>query len=106
MQVTEKFEGIRSELRETNRRLQAVEWQNAEVRTSLENLKGEVARFTEQSHNMQYSRPIQQNENEKLEEKVDNLVKGVQFVVTVLRTLATDINTLKTNISGLLNKTE
>lgn len=104
VQVAEKSEVIRSELRETGRRMQGLEWQNAEVRTSLDALKGELSRFTEQTHSThpRYT----QNENVKLEEKFDNLVKGVQLVVVAIRSLTFDIHALKTNVSALLNKTE
>lgn len=104
VQVAEKSEVIRSELRDAIRRMQSLEWQNAEVRSSLDGLKGEISRFTEQSH----TRYVEgnQNENIKLGEKYDSLVKGVQLVVAAIRGLISDVNTLKTNIAVLLNKTE
>lgn len=104
VQVAEKTEGIRSELRETNRRLQALEWQNAEVKNALDGFKSEMSRFTEQSRSTSYS--VTPSENYQLEEKVEKIAKGIQLVVTALRIISTDVHTIKSNLSSILNNTK
>lgn len=105
VQVAEKTEGIRSELRETNRRLQALEWQNAETKNALEGFKSEMSRFTEQSR-PSFSYAVQQPENYQLEEKVEKIAKGVQLVVTALRIISVDVSTVKNNLSSIAKNTK
>lgn len=110
MQVAEKSEGIRTELRDLIRRMQSLEWQNAEVRTSLDVLKNEINRLIEQprtpNYNIEGNNRDHGDDNVKLEQKYDHLIRGVQLAVAAIRGLTFDVNGLRANISALLNKTE
>lgn len=101
VEVRENSEKIKSELRETNVRLQNLEWQNAEAHSLLETLKAEMQRL-QQPHQ---SLPIQRD-NHKLETRVDTLTKGVKIMIAAMRALNGDFAYIRNNITKLTNQTE
>ncbi|KAJ8954023.1 hypothetical protein NQ318_004316 [Aromia moschata] len=106
VQVGEKSAQLVSELREGNRRLQAMEFQGAEVESAIEGFRNELGRITEAGRQPSFQQPAEyQRGADKLESRVDNLVKGVQLVVAALRGLNSDIAWVKKNISAIGNVT-
>jgi archaellum component FlaC len=104
VQVAEKSEGVLSELRESNRRLQALELQSAEVQSAIETFKNELGRFME-NHNNQQRYATSDGPSNKLELRVDNLAKGVQLVVANVRRINSDIGAVKSNLSAVARNT-
>lgn len=98
MQTAEKSESLRTELIETNRRLQALEWQSAEVEKALEQFKNELVRFKETPSTSLHSRSQQVD---KLESRVDNLAKGIQVAIYALKEIHADFPRLSENITNI-----
>lgn len=103
--MAEKSEGVLSELRESNRRLQALELQSAEVQSAIETFKNELGRFME-NHNNQQRYATSDGPSNKLELRVDNLAKGVQLVVANVRRINSDIGAVKSNLSAVARNTK
>ncbi|KYB28957.1 Protein scabrous-like Protein [Tribolium castaneum] len=82
VQTAEQSEHIRSELKESNHRLQTLEWQSDQVETALESLQTELEHQHQQTNNLQ----------------LDNLEKGLQVVVAALRNINSGIDNLRKNI--------
>ncbi|XP_044269543.1 techylectin-5B-like [Tribolium madens] len=80
-----------SELKESNRRLHALESQNADIETALKALQSELGHVSDQPQphtNLQ----------------IDNLEKGLQVVVAALRNINSGIDNLRKNISEIALK--
>ncbi|RZC00547.1 techylectin-5B-like, partial [Asbolus verrucosus] len=101
----EKSENLRSELREGSRRLQALEWQSAEVQTALESFRNELGRFTETNRPTYLASSPSNHQLDKLELRVDNLAKGIQLVVAALKGINSDIGTIKGNVTTVVRNT-
>ncbi|KAF2881484.1 hypothetical protein ILUMI_24682 [Ignelater luminosus] len=102
--LVEKLENLRSEVRESTRRLQALEWQSNEAHSTLEGLRVDLNRFAQQIPSGVQT-PSSQHANTLLEQRVDNLAKGIQILVAATRGLTSDINGLKRNITSIANDT-
>ncbi|XP_074032964.1 angiopoietin-related protein 1 [Leptinotarsa decemlineata] len=106
VKLDEKSDRLISELREANRRLQALEYQDSEIETALRAFRGELGRFWDSSPPLRSQHEGGQRQvDEKLESRVDTLVKGVQLVVAALRTLNSDIGLVKNNVSSIAVET-
>ncbi|CAH0546074.1 unnamed protein product [Brassicogethes aeneus] len=102
VQVAEKTENLRSEIREGNRRLQALEYQCAEVHTALDNFKNEINRYAEIS---QQPQRYVNEDTSRLERRIDNLAKGMQIFAAALKIVTSDVGWISKNISGIVNTT-
>ncbi|XP_018564022.1 angiopoietin-related protein 7-like [Anoplophora glabripennis] len=105
VQLGEKSAHLTSELREGNRRLQALEIQSAEVQTSVEGFRNEMSRIANFGQTVP-ANYYQQAGVDKMESKISNLVKGMQLVVATLRSLNSDVTWIKKNISSITNATD
>ncbi|KAJ8970592.1 hypothetical protein NQ314_001125 [Rhamnusium bicolor] len=85
VQVGEKSAQLTSELREGNRRLQALEYQSAEVQTALEGFRNELGRFTESSQRERFQQPVdyQESNDNTLLHQYDHLTTK-QFLTNAL----------------------
>lgn len=102
--LVEKIENLRGEVRESTRRLQALEWQSNEAHSILEGLRVDLSRFAQQIP-AGVQTPPSQHANTLLEQRVDNLAKGIQILVAATRGFTSDINGLKRNITSIANDT-
>lgn len=102
-QVAEKVEVIRSDLRETNRRLRNLEEQSAQTQSALDLVGVELSRLTQQL-GQSGPAPIIQG-HPKLDDKIDHLGKGIGVVLSALRMISSDISSVKNNISGIADAT-
>lgn len=107
VQVAEKAENVRSELKENGRILQALEWQNAEAHSELERLRAEIARFIEYAPTQHFaSQATHTDKMVKIEQQLAHLSKGTQLLVASVRNVASDIAYIKKNLSHVANNTK
>ncbi|KAK9881434.1 hypothetical protein WA026_016320 [Henosepilachna vigintioctopunctata] len=103
--TAERSESVKSELRENNRRLQALEWQNADVGSAIESLKNELSRFTS-SGQISYSRPSSEDKDvENLNEKLEVLSKGIHLAVAAIKLNNVELKSMKQDLASVTNNT-
>ncbi|XP_044751545.1 angiopoietin-related protein 7-like [Coccinella septempunctata] len=106
--TAERGEALKSELRENNRRLQALEWQNSEVVTAIEGFKNEMSRLVAIEHNP-VSRAGYDDKNGEimeLKEKIESLSKGIHLAIAAIKLNNAELKSLKQDLISVRNNTE
>ncbi|XP_018319930.1 techylectin-5B-like [Agrilus planipennis] len=96
----ERLESLRIDIKETNRRLQALEWQGADAHAKIDNIKNDLSTLS--SADGKKSCELDQA---KLQTKTENLSKGIQLLVANMRSLNVDIGAIRSNLSFLADNT-
>lgn len=107
VQVVEKAENVNSELKENSRRLQMLQWQNAEAHSELERLRAEIAAFIKFSLTQHSaSQSPHTEEMLKIEQHLAHLTKGTQLLIASVRNAVNDIAYIKKNLSHVANNSK
>lgn len=99
----EKINNLRSELRESNRRLDWLEGQSKKLQSLLESFRTDFIKFAERSG--QFAPNERKNTLDKIEQELAYLTKGTQLLVASLRNVGDDIVSIKNNISHVADIT-
>ncbi|XP_030765904.1 angiopoietin-related protein 2-like [Sitophilus oryzae] len=98
--LQEQINVIRNEIRDSSR---SIEYQNRAIRNVVEDYKKEIRRVVERPRRYDIN---QRNPNEnKIDERIDEIDRGVKLTIATLRLLSSDVASLKFNVSRLENNT-
>lgn len=103
VKTIEKIDNLRSELRESNRKLEELEKKNTELRSLLELFRTDFAKITER---VGQSAPTEkQSTLDAIEHQLAYLLKGTQLLVASVRNIGNDIASIRKNMSHVADAT-
>lgn len=98
--MEQKIDSVHTELQDTNRRLEIIEWQSLDAKTALESIQSDINNIASQTSIFKL-----EDSSNKIEEKLDDVITGTKLIITTLRMLSSDVKHVKSNISRISNET-